>query len=88
MHKVQYQGASGEIRWGYLEAFGLGSWHLVTSASGGTLTATVQHVDAFRASQQPLTFLVPRPHGSWRWPILSLQFSGTQLTATVGPPKE
>lgn len=74
------RGAAAEIRWGYQSAATLGSWTLADQA----LVATVTHVDTFRVSQSPLTFVV----GQIRRPITGLQISGWTLTASIGPQKE
>lgn len=79
------RGHGGEVRWGYHIASTLKSWTLAAEPAGGTLTAEVVSHDAYRVSQQPLTFVVPRPHGQWSWPVQSLQITGTSLRATLGP---
>lgn len=82
MNTITFRGPSAELRWSYYVAATLGPW----SIDGTTLTATVTELDALRASQQPLTFVVPRTSGeSWRWSIQSLQLAGMSLTATISP---
>jgi hypothetical protein len=80
------RGVAGDVRWSYHKAAALGSWTMTTGAEGITLTASVLSADAFKVSQRPLTFTVSRPNGvTWRWPIDTLQISGTEFTATLGP---
>lgn len=82
MHTITFRGPAAELRWSYYVAATLGPW----SIDGTTLTATVVELDTLRASQQPLTFVVPRTQGeSWRWSIETLQLAGTSLTATITP---
>jgi hypothetical protein len=73
-------GATAEIRWGYHPAAQLSSWSMTTA---GAVTAKVESVDAFRATQAPLTFVVPRPTQPWVWKVNSLQITGTTLTASL-----
>lgn len=79
------RGATGELRWRYLPAAVFGPWQLVTDSAGGTLTADLVSVDRFRASQAPLTVVVPLGRRSQSWRVLTLQMTGTSLTATVSP---
>jgi hypothetical protein len=75
------RGAAAQVFWGYKCAATLGSWTVEDRA----LSATVTHVDTFRVSQSPLTFVV----GSLvRRPIEGLQIAGGTLTARLGPQKE
>ena len=78
-------GATGEIRWSYLTAATFGPWQAEFNRLGGTVTATIGRIDAYRVSQAPLSLVLPfgRKHG--RWPIHSLQIAGESLTAVVGP---
>lgn len=78
-------GATGEIRWSYMTAATFGPWRAEFDRTGGTLTARVVRVDAFRAAQQPLTLLLPFGRQVGRWPVVSLQIEGESLTVTVGP---
>lgn len=81
MHHITMRGAVGEIRYVYHRAATLGAW----SMDGGQLTAQVISHDAFRLSQQPLTFVVSRAGGvSWCWPLTGVHLEGTSLQATVG----
>jgi hypothetical protein len=83
------RGGSGEVRWSYHRAASLGSWTMTIKPGESTLTASVLTSDAFKVSQQPLTFVVPRPNGkTWRWPVTVLQISGNALTASLGPREE
>lgn len=86
MNKVTMTGRAAELRWSYHRAAALTDWTLTTEATKATLTATVGVVDAFKVSQQPLTFVVPRPKSRpWVWPIVSLHIAGTQIHADLGP---
>jgi len=78
-------GATGEVRWSYLTAVIFGPWRAELDRSGGTVTARVVSVDVFRASQSPLTLLLPFGRTSGQWPIVNLQIQAESLTATVGP---
>jgi hypothetical protein len=80
MNKVTMRGVNGEIRWSYHKAGQVSQWELF----GSTLTATLVNADAYRLSQTPLTFVVPRSNGAWRWPIATIQVEGQSITATVG----
>jgi hypothetical protein len=80
------RGAAGVVRWSYHTAASLGPWTMALGPEGITLTASVLSSDAFKVSQQPLTFMVVRPNGvTWRWPIQSLQIDSGSLTASLGP---
>lgn len=84
-----FKGPVGEVRWSYHTAATLKDWTLSVEQGVSRLTAQVVSSDAFRVSQQPLTFVVPRSSGpAWRWPIQSLQVSGPSVVATLGPPEE
>jgi hypothetical protein len=87
MNKFVMRGAEGAVMWSYHAAASLKDWTVTADSAGHRLTAQVVSHDAFRVSQQPLTFVVPRPTGQWTWPITSLQIAGTALIATVGPPE-
>lgn len=85
MNRVVLRGPGAEVRWGYRRAAVLGPWTLTSEPSGTSVTASIATVDAFAASQQPLTFVVPRPNGQpWRWAVQSLQIADTTLTASLG----
>lgn len=87
MNHIAIRGTEAVIRYGYYQAASLGSWTLSWEGATGNLTGTVKHSDAFRVSQQPLTFVVQRPTCTWEWPIESLQIVDTQLSAVVRPPE-
>jgi hypothetical protein len=89
MNRAVFRGPEAQVKWGYHLAVSLGPWELMADDRGGTVTATVVTHDACAASQQPLTFVVPRPKGhKWVWPIQSLQIADGKLTASVGPLQE
>lgn len=81
---LRFAGHAGEIRWAYHKAADLSAWEIGPDTNGLKLTATVTNMDAFRVSQRPLTFHVPRPSGTpWVWGITSLQISGSSLSAEL-----
>jgi len=79
------RGEVGEVRWAYHLVGTLTEWTVTNDAGARTLTGTMQTSDTFRLTQQPLVFQASHPHGVWRWPIHSLQMTGTTLTASLGP---
>jgi hypothetical protein len=87
MNKVTITGPAAELKWSYRSAARLGSWSITGDGTGGgTLTAQTVSVDQFGVSQQPLTFVVPRPNGlQWRWSVNGLQIAGSTLTASLRP---
>lgn len=83
---VTLNGADGSLRWGYHHAAALGAYTVTKiDALSWSLTATVLSSDAFRVSRRPLVFVAPHEKGSWKWPIVSLQIEGAQLSAVLGP---
>jgi len=80
MNSFTVSGATALLKWGYHDAAQLSSW---TLEAGGTVTATVVSIDQFRASQAPLTFVVPRPTNPWVWKVNSLQIAGKTLVASL-----
>lgn len=89
MNRLTITGQQGSVKWGYATAAELGPWSLSAEPAGGTLTGTVVSVDDFKASQQPLMFVVSRPNGvTWTWPVTRCSIAGATLTAEVGPAKE
>ena len=80
MNTITIRGAAAKLVWGYHQAAVLGSWEM----DGPTVTAKVISHDAFKVSQQPLTFVVQRPTGHlWTWRVQSLQITGTTLSASI-----
>ena len=80
--------ARGSLRWGYHTAGDLRACtitrHPVTRRE--TLTASIAFLDATRARQRPLFFVVLLQHGrSWEWPVETLELTGGVLRATLGP---
>ncbi len=82
---VRFTGQEGELRWSYHRAAVLSSWSISAEPTSGLrLTATVVNMDAFRVSQRPLTFQVPRPSGqAWTWSLQTLQITGSNLVALL-----
>ena len=58
-HKVVIEGATATVRLGYRHAATLGRWRV----EGDRFTASVQHLDAFRITQGPLTLEIPNRDG-------------------------
>jgi hypothetical protein len=85
--KWEMRGAAGAVMWSYHVAASLADWTYTAEPDGGTVTAKVVTHDAFKVSQQPVTFVVRRPTGQWTWPIQSLQIANGTLTARVGSPE-
>lgn len=87
---ITIRGAEGKLYWGYLLAGTFRDWTAVRAspADQGTLTASIVSVDTFRLSQRPLVFVVQHKHGSWRWPLTSLQNVDGMITASLGPQEE
>lgn len=82
MNQIALKGSSGEVRWSYHRAASLGAWTI----EGTQLSASVTAQDAYRLSQQPLTFVVPRQNGhTWSWPLSSVRVDGATLYANVNP---
>jgi len=83
---VTFRGQAGEVRWSYHKAADLGAWTVdIVPGGASALTAQILNRDSFRLSQQPLEFVAIRPHGTWRWPILSLENMDGELRASLGP---
>ncbi len=80
-----FRGEAAELRWGYHPAATLKDWILTPSATSLTVTARIVSSDAYRVSQRPIVFAVPRQAVTWRWPVLSLQIVGETMTASLGP---
>lgn len=79
-----FRGVRGELRWAYHEAGIVRDWVITGDGRQRTLTGRVEAVNAFRVSQRPLVFVVPRRR-PWRWPIDTLQMTDGTLTARLGP---
>jgi hypothetical protein len=79
-------GQAGEVRWGWHRAATVGAWRIHPHETGlPVLDATVQDVNAFAVTQQPLRFVARHPGGVWIWPMVTHEFAGTTLTARLGP---
>jgi len=83
MNTFDIRGEAAELRWGYLPAAQLRDWTF--NPSSLTVTARVVSSDAFRVSQHPIVFTVPRQTCVWKWPVLSLQIVDGSLSAALGP---
>jgi hypothetical protein len=81
------RGVEARIYWSYLLVGTVGAWTVTrhSPADPGTFVATVTSIDSFRASQHPLEIKVQHLHGTWVWPIQTLQIDGTTLRATLVP---
>lgn len=84
---VTINAEAGAIHWGYYSAGSLRSCVLTRTEGVWTLAGTVVESDAYRLSQRPLVFVVTHQHGSWTWPIVSLQIEGGSCSASLGPPE-
>ena len=82
---IAVHGPTGELRWSYHLAASLGPWTMHSENAQLTLTASVVSQDVYAVSQRPLTFVVPRPSGDWRWKVLTLQIVDGSLSATLDP---
>lgn len=82
MNSVDLTGPAAELKWAWHTAATLASW---TMSSNGTVTAQVVRCDDFKVAQRPLKFVVPRPSGAWEYNVVTLQITGTSLSATVTP---
>lgn len=77
-------GQAGELRHGYYKAADLSRWSFTGDRAGGTVTATIRDLNAFRMTQTPLSVVVTVGREQCRWPILAMQCDGVAFTATVG----
>lgn len=86
---VTIRGVEGQLYWGYHLVGAVHNWTVTrhTPADPGTLTGTAVDLNAFRASQHPLAFVVTHQHGVWRWPLETLQIADSVVTATLRPPE-
>jgi hypothetical protein len=86
MHGLTVKGRVASIMWGYQTAGTLRDWTISPREGGGwSITAQVDDLHTFRASQRPLTCVAPHASGAWRWPILELEIAAGALTARLGP---
>jgi hypothetical protein len=86
MNTFVFRGESAELRWGYHTAATLKDWVLTpTDASRFSVTAQVVSSDAYRVSQHPIAFVVPRQADAWKWTVESLQIAGRTMTASLSP---
>ncbi len=89
MNTFVFRGEAAELRWGYHPAAVLTDWTMTPQgASSLTVTARVVSSDAFRVSQHPIVFTVPRQIADWKWPVRSLQIANGALTAELGPQED
>lgn len=86
---ITIRGAEGKLYWGYHLVGTVRAWTVTrhSPADPGTLIGTAVDVNAIRASQHPIVFVVTHKHGTWRWPLATLQIAGTALSATLRPPE-
>jgi hypothetical protein len=85
MNAFTFNGPAAELRWGYHQAAALGSWTVKQEGASITLTARIVTADAFRTSQQPLVFCVPRQPKPWTWPVRTLHIADGRLSAQLDP---
>lgn len=80
MNSITLRGEAADLRWGYHRAADLGAW----SVENGHLSASVRSIDAFRLTQQPLSFVVMRPNGvRWEWRLRDVQVMGDTIHAQL-----
>ena len=95
MTTLTLRGDAAEIRWGYQPAVTIGRWTLTIDhgtpeaprlrrAFQGALSAT----NDLAVRQRPLTLIIPRPQGAWRWPVLALTVTDTGVVAELGAKEE
>jgi hypothetical protein len=70
------RGEAAQIRWGHYCAVTLSAWTL----EDGALSATVERVDLFRATQRPLVLVA----GGNQWPLESIEVDEHRVTGRVG----
>ena len=91
---VRGEGAS--IQWGYQIAVVIGRWTLTIDRGTPDLPqplarvfeGQVLSVQALAARQRPLTLVVPRPRGVWRWPLEGITLTEAQVIAHLGPKED
>lgn len=84
MNTFVFRGNAAELRWGYHVAATLKDWTLTPQdASRCTVTAQVVSSDAYRVTQRPIVFTVPRQASVWRWTVESLQIAGKSMSASL-----
>lgn len=80
MNSITLRGTAGDIRQVYHRAASVGAWTI----EGGHLRAQVISHDAYRLTQQPLTFTVYRPNGvTWTWGLSDVSVTDTELHGTI-----
>lgn len=80
MNKIVMKGTAASIRWSYHLAAALGAWTI----EGDYLSARLLSHDAFKLSQQPLTFVVTRANNKpWVYALDGLTVLDGQITATI-----
>lgn len=84
MATTTIRAALGEVRWGYRTVATVRDASL-TSENGSTwsLSGLVSSCDDYAVTQRPLEFVVPVKN--WRWPIETLQITGSTLHAALAP---
>jgi len=83
-HVLTMRGAEGFLEWGHQRAARVTEWTVARNPEGLTLTGTVREADAFRLSQEPLTFRVARNTGpAWTWSVRELQLTDGSVTARL-----
>jgi hypothetical protein len=93
--RLTLRGPAAAILWGYREAAVLRAWTVARVEDPApnqppwTLTAQVDHADAFQLRQHPLVFTAVREGriGRWCFPVLSVRVTAASLVATLGAPE-
>ena len=89
MNTLSLRGDGARIVWGYQVAVTVGAWTVQVApppAPGPWIfEGALETCAVVAARQAPLTLVIPRPHGSWRWPVRSLTITNGAVTAVLGP---
>jgi hypothetical protein len=81
-NRVSITGAAAELHWGSAVAASLGAWSVNGDPGAWNFSAEVTKSNPFRIAQRPLTVVTPN---GWRWQVVDMTISGTQLTGTIEP---
>ena len=93
MNALRLQGHGAQILWGYQLAVSVSDWTLQTQAptpegpppAPWVFEGTVVTSALVAARQRPLTLVIPRQSGTWRWPVRDLTLTNHHVVAQLGP---
>ena len=88
MAGLTIRGVVGRIEWGYFNAAAINGYTVTRTDGHWRVSGIVVLADSFKLAQQPLLFVAPHAHGTWRWPIVELSVMDGRLAATLLPPLE